>query len=222
MFLLGIIIGSFLNVCIYRIPHSISVVKRRSHCPKCKCRYCHTEIPSRYFKVELLTGILYILIYQVYGYTLQSLIHFIFVAILIVIAYIDYDTMDIYDYNHYLIIGLGIFRYLFIKDISLLDQIVGALSLFLPLLLLYYLLKDGIGGGDVKLVGSCGFYLGISHNVIAFFISTMSAVLYASYLVIIKKESSKTRIPFGPFLCSGFIIALLQGSRLLDLYITIL
>lgn len=229
VFALGLIIGSFLNVCIYRIPNSMSIVRGRSYCPKCKhqlnfldlmplfsyliqkgkCRYCHTRISPRYFFIELLTGILYILIYQTYGYTLQSLFHFIFTAILIVIAFIDYDTMDIYDYNHYLILTLGILRYLLVRDLAFIEQLLGSFILFIPLLLIYYLIKDGLGGGDVKLVGSCGFYLGISSSVLAFFISTISATLYAIYLLLIKKKSSKTQIPFGPFLCFGFLITIL-------------
>ena len=120
IFLIGICIGSFINVCIYRIPNNISVAKGRSFCPTCshqlhaldlvplfsylllgkKCRYCHTSISPRYFGVELLTGILFILVFYKYQFTLLTLLHFIFISLLIVIAYIDYDTMDIYEYNH--------------------------------------------------------------------------------------------------------------------------
>lgn len=229
VFILGIIIGSFLNVCIYRIPNTISIVYGRSQCPKCKhqlnfldlmplfsylllkgkCKYCDTKISPRYFFVELLTGILFTLIYRIHGYTILTILHFIFTSVLIVIAYIDYDTMDIYDYNHYLIFLLGILRYLLVHDISLQEQLLGAILLTIPLLVLYYITKDGIGGGDVKLIASCGFYIGIPHIIVSFFISTISACIFVILLVLIKKKNRKDQIPFGPFLCSGFIIAIL-------------
>lgn len=192
----GLLIGSFLNVCIYRIPIKISIVKGNeghSFCPHCKhdlgaldlvplfsylflwgkCRYCKAPISGRYPLVEALTSISYLLSFLCYGFSSQSIILCAFFSIMIVIAFIDYDTQIVYDRFHVIIIGLGIASYIIpmlthepsFLGLSLLDRIIGFFTVSLPLLLIIYIYykffhKDGMGGGDIKLFAACGFFLG--------------------------------------------------------------
>lgn len=242
VFILGICIGSFLNVCIYRIPNNISIAKGRSFCPNCnhqlgvldlvplfsylllgrKCRYCHKPISPRYFTVEFLAGLLYVWIFHIYGMEWITVLHWIFVSVLIIIGFIDYDTMDIYDYNHIGILILGCIRTIFIKDISLSSQIIGMLCISIPLLVIYFVVKGGIGGGDVKLMASCGFYLGFPNTILSFLIGTITAAIYALILIVLQKKTGKDTIAFGPFLCIGFITALLYGQQIITWYINLL
>lgn len=241
IFLLGICIGSFLNVLIYRIPNSIPFTFNRSHCPKCnhllhlidlfpifsyiflkgKCRYCKNNISIRYLMIELLTGVLFLITFYRYGFSLSTLIYLIAISLLIVIALIDYDTMYIYDYNHLFFIVLSFIRFFFINDLHFSSHLIGSICISFPLFIIYHIIKDSIGGGDIKLMFSCGFLLGTPLTILSFLISTITASIYAAYLILFKHKKRNEHIALGPFLCLGFITSILFGNELIYLFFLI-
>ena len=127
-----------------------------------------------------------------------------------------------YEYNHIVFIILGLIRYIFINDIPLTSHIIGALCISIPLLIISYIIKDSIGGGDIKLMASCGFLLGISNTILSFLIGTFSAAFIAVYYILTKKKNRMDTIAFGPFLCIGFIISILYAQQIIAWYINLL
>jgi len=171
LFIFGLIIGSFLNVVIHRLPKPESIFHGPSHCMNCnekirpydlipvlsylvlggKCRHCGTKISIRYPMIELLNGFLYLGIFAFYGLTLDGLLMMAFSSTLLVIAMIDFDTMDIYDGALIVILLLAIIR-LITNISSFPSAILGGLVVSIPLYIIA-ILTQGIGGGDVKLMG---------------------------------------------------------------------
>ena len=238
-FLFGCIIGSFLNVCIYRIPHHESIVVGSSHCPKCstpirsydlipilsfiflkgKCRTCKAKISFRYPVIEFLTGCLFLGVFLIYGYTYMTLLGLIFSAVLVVIAMIDFDTMDIYDTFHLIVIGLALINILFLKA-NLVDHLLGALIISIPFFIVAYL-TQGLGGGDIKLMAAGGFFLGVQSIVVASLIGIILGGIAASFLLLFKKKQAKSMMSFGPFLCIGLYVAFLFGTSIFQWYFSL-
>lgn len=238
IFILGIVVGSFLNVCIYRFPLKLNVAKGFSFCPTCnhrlmpidlvpvfsyiflkgKCRYCHEPISIRYPFVELLGGCAFLIAFIRYGVSLSFLTTALLLCICIVVAYIDYDTMEILDGTHLLIGLLAIAQY-FITKPSLSSILLGALIVSVPLGLIAWLSKGGIGGGDVKLMASCGLFLGTPQIVLAALIGIILGGIFAAYLLFFKKKSGKAHIALGPFLVIGVAIASLYGPQIIQWYL---
>ena len=269
IFILGITIGSFLNVCIYRIPAGLSVVRPPSRCPSCetrlkpldlvpifswiflkgRCRYCGEKISPRYMLVELLTGILFILAFQSFGFTLGLLAALTFISLLVAVTFIDIDTQTIP--NGLVLFGLvaGI-AFVFTKIIpgykagywqNALDALYGLLVGFVPLLLInlgamLILKKEGMGGGDMKLMAVAGLFLGLKYTILALIIAIyvggiVGAVILLSARIKQRKaqdenadepEDSEQQghyMAFGPFLALGSLISMLYGSAVIDWYI---
>jgi len=237
LFIFGLIIGSFLNVVIYRLPKHESIVYGPSHCMNCnekirpydlipvlsylvlggKCRHCGTKISIRYPMIELLNGFLYLGIFAFYGLTLDGLLMMAFSSTLLVIAMIDFDTMDIYDGALIVILLLAIIR-LITNISSFPSAILGGLVVSIPLYIIA-ILTQGIGGGDVKLMGVAGFFLGIKVTLVGTFLGILMGGLWGVILMLFFKKAGKAMIPFGPFLCSGMYIALLYGLPIADWYL---
>lgn len=233
----GTIIGSFLNVVIYRLPKHESIVYGPSHCMQCgekikpydlipvlsyfllggKCRHCHTKISIRYPMIELLNGLLYLWIFLVAGITADSALLMAFASALIVITMIDYDTMDIYDGPLILILVLGIIR-LSMNFSSFPSAVMGGLVVSIPLYIIAVLTK-GFGGGDIKLMTVAGFFLGVKMTVVAALFGIVSGGIWGIILLLFFKKDGKAMIPFGPFLCTGLFIASLYGTQLANWYI---
>ncbi len=174
VFLYGIIIGSFLNVCIYRIPKKENIATTRSHCMSCgyqlkwydlvplfsylalrgKCRKCGSRISVQYPLVEALNGGLYLLIFWRYGLSVDSLLYCLLFSALIALSIIDFRTYEIPVGINIFILTLGLIR--IVTDLShWLSYGIGLLSVSVPLLLIYLVTKGrGIGGGDVKLMAA--------------------------------------------------------------------
>ena len=177
-FLFGLVIGSYLNVAIYRLPLRLSTAKGRSFCPQChhpeplsamdlipvlswlglrgKCRYCHAPISPRYPLIESLTGILYALCGFDHGATFTAVLHCFFLSILIVMAMIHLDTMEIPDRLSVFILILAVIA-LALEPASIPSRILGALIISVPFWILSRL--NAMGGGDVKIMCAAGFYL---------------------------------------------------------------
>ena len=230
VFIFGICIGSFLNVCIYRLPEKRSIVHPRSMCPGCgtlirfydnipilsylllkgKCRHCGAGISFRYPVIEFISGIFAVGVFLKFGLGVESLIYYTFIAVLLVITFIDIDHQIIPDVIS--LPGIPVFfaASFALPNISFVESILGILigggSLWL-VAQLYYLLtrKEGMGGGDIKLLAMMGALIGWKG--VLFTIFTASAVgTLAGMLVMIKTgKSMKLKIPFGPFLAVGAI-----------------
>jgi len=234
-FLYGLVTGSFLNVCIYRIPLGISVVKGRSFCPHChetlrakdlvplfsqlflkgRCRYCGTKIPLRYPAIELTNGLLWLAAAFKWGYTWQALLYALFFSLLLTLAMIDWDTQMIPNRFAVLIGVLALCSLLF-PGPSIFSRILGFFIISLPMLAIAWF-TNGFGGGDIKLMAVSGFLLGWQNTVLAFFLgAVIASLIYAPQLT---KKKVKSPIPFGPWLALGLIIAVLLGDKMIDAYI---
>lgn len=249
IFVVGIIIGSFLNVCIYRIPAKETIVKGSSHCMTCghklmwldlfplfswlflrgKCRYCGAKISKRYPIIESITGLLFVLAFIKFpiidknlnfsgANLLNGLIYCAFFAVLVVVAMIDYDTKEIPDRFHLIILGLGIVSFLATNPISW-DawkyRLIGLGIISLPLCLISWL-TDGIGEGDAKLTAAAGFLIGGKAIVFAFIVAAIVASIYG---VIHKIRSKENEIPFGPFLAIGIVSGVMLAEPVVNWYL---
>ncbi len=243
VFILGLMIGSFLNVCIHRLPQSKSIVHPGSMCPKCgreirfydnipvlsyiwlkgKCRNCKSPISPRYPLVEILTGLMAVGVFLKYGLTVQSLIYFIFVCVLLVITFIDIDHRIILD-----IITLpGIFIFFaasfFLPEISMVESISGILlggGSLLAVAWGYFLLtrKEGMGGGDIKLLAMMGAVMGWKGVLFTLFASSLVGSVVGIAVMAATKKDMKLAIPFGPFLSIGAMAYVFFGFQFVSWY----
>ncbi len=245
IFILGLMIGSFLNVCIYRIPRKESIVFPDSHCPKCgqeirkldniplisflflkgKCRYCGERISLRYPLVELATAVLLLLLLYRYGLTLDFMAFGFFACVLIVISAIDFEHMLIPNMIIIPSIITGLFIVLVIDyhtfGESLLGFLVGGgVLLLIALVAPYFLKQEGLGGGDIKLAAFIGIFLG-RYVLIALFCSFFIGGLVGVAVLLAKRKNLKDPLTFGPFLSSGALITLFFGIQLWTSYLNL-
>lgn len=243
-FILGMVIGSFLNVCIYRIPRNESIVYPPSHCTYCgtplkwydlipllsyfslrgKCRYCGGAISPQYPFIELLNGIIYLLLFYYFGLHLNFVFYSIILSILIVISMIDCHTQIIPDGMVLSILILTIIYkviilYIYKAPINILDSIFGLLTGFLLFFLIAIVSKGNMGGGDIKLISVLGFILGLKKTLLHIFLSFIIGAIYSIYLLLRGKKGRKDAIPFGPFINIAFLIAILFGNNIINWYI---
>lgn len=240
IFILGLVIGSFLNVCIYRIPRSISIVFPRSACTHCrrnllaidlipvvsflllkgKCRYCGSVISIRYPAIEVISALLFTIIgYKLSG-TLLLIKSLIFVASLIVIFQIDLEHYIIPDK---ILIFLVIAWILFLPFVTVnyKNSFIGMVSAGCLLLLIAIVSKGGMGGGDIKLAAVIGLYLGWPNALLAMFLACFLAGIVGILLILLKIKSRKDIIPFGPFIAVASYITLLWGEQILNWYMSL-
>jgi leader peptidase (prepilin peptidase)/N-methyltransferase len=245
--LMGIIIGSFLNVCIYRIPKGESIVFPGSQCTNCghslshldlvpilsflilkgKCRYCDNKISKRYMMIEILTGLMFGGVYLRFGWSLETLLYAGFMAVLIVLTMIDLDEMLLPTKIIWFGAGIGlIFRALqsiLYQDIRYLGaSFLAALLGYGFFWVLFYMAKilfkkEGLGFGDVRLAGMLGIYLPINLIVFTIFVSSLLASIYGGMLFYKKKASEP--FSFGPFLNIAAVIALFYGDDMIWWYL---
>lgn len=241
-FIFGLLIGSFLNVCIYRIPLGQSVMTIPSHCCSCgkkikwydlmplisyiilrgKCRFCKERISIRYPLVEILNAVIYILIYQTFGLSIQMAGFAILASALVVIAFIDYDLKIIPDIIIVFLIVVGIIYSILARDITHFDRIIGFFSASLPLYIIMIVSKGGMGGGDIKLMAAAGIYLGWKLTLLALFLGSVIGSVAAVILLLLKRKTRRDEIPFGPALAAGIILSALYGNQMLSWYLGIL
>jgi leader peptidase (prepilin peptidase) / N-methyltransferase len=245
VFAFGAVVGSFLNVCIYRLPKKESVVFPPSHCQNCdyqirwydnvpvisylalrgQCRRCGERISPQYPLVELLNGVLAVSLFLKYGLGLGSAILFIFCSALVVITFIDLEHQIIPDSITLPGIVIG-FILSFFTPVGWLNSLIGILAGGGTLLLIaeaysFLTKKEGMGGGDVKLLAMMGAFLGWHAVIFIIFIgSLLGSVIGISVLMAQKKDSSQP-IPFGPFLAAAAVIYIFFGPRLIFWYLTL-
>ena len=247
VFLLGIILGSFANVCIHRLPKNKQVIIGRSFCPKCKkkinwydnlplfsflilkmkCRNCNKKISPRYFIVELLTGITFLIIFL----SFNSLVTLIFLCvlslILIMIFFIDLENFIIPDVLNFSIMFLALLKNFlpnlntsFVQEInqSIIGGIVGYLSIWI-IIFLYKTIKkiDGMGLGDAKLIAGIGLLFGWQSIPFVLFISSVLGLIFVIPSLLSKEKNMRSEIPFGPFIIAAGIVYFTFGDYLYSL-----
>ena len=239
----GAAIGSFLNVCIWRIPEGRSIVSPPSHCPACghkirfsdnipvisylllggRCRDCRDKISARYPLVELLTAALAAILFWKYGLSLKFLFSFLFVATLVVITFIDLDHQIIPDVISLPGIPIFFLLALFVMGLPFLESLLGILigggSLYLVAACYELITKrEGMGGGDIKLLAMLGAFLGWKSLLFIVLVSSLLGALVGITLMIWKGRDMKYAVPFGPFLSLGAIAYLFFGAWLSGLF----
>ncbi len=247
IFTFGLCIGSFMNVCIYRLPAKKSIVFPGSACPDCgtsiqaydnipvlsyiwlkgRCRNCSTRIPLRYVTVEIMGGAFAVLAYLKFGFTWEALIYYGFVAALLIITFIDIDFQIIPDIISLPGIPLGFAASFAIPGVTYKASLVGILVGGGTLYLIawgYQLItkKEGMGGGDIKLLGMIGAFIGWQGVLFTIFVASAVGTISGLLVMLHQKKGLKLAIPFGPFLSIGAIAYVFMGSALITWYFNLL
>lgn len=239
IFLYGIVIGSFLNVCIYRIPEKESIMPR-SHCMNCsgtlhwydmfpvfsyiilkgRCRYCGAKISKQYPLIEALNGILYVVVFMANGININSVLYCLMTSVLIVLTMIDERTFEIpLCLNITLAVIGAVMCVIDRQNISL--HLVGMVCVSLVLFIIYFLSGGrAIGGGDVKLMAAAGLILGWKLTILAFILACILGSVI--HLIRMKVSGAEHMLAMGPYLSLGIFIAALWGDRMIDWYVNIL
>lgn len=241
-FLIGLPIGSFLNVLIDRLPKKESIWKGRSHCDYCKhilawydlipvlsflslranCRYCHKKISWQYPAVELLTAVLFTLTLTFLNRFSEApnlsftLVYYLtIVSGLIVIFFADWKYRIIPDQVLISLTAVTLFfLFIFTKN-ELINHFLAGIIIFLVFLTLVVITSGkGMGFGDVKYAFVMGFILGIPSTIISFYLSFLTGAAISLILVVRGSKTMKSTIPFGPFLVAGTLVSLFYGSIL--------
>ena len=238
-FLLGLSLGSFLNVCIYRIPLKKSIVHPRSSCPHCgepirfydnipllsylflmgKCRQCDHRISLRYPIVELLTGLLSLVLFTIYGISFQYLLSLLFAATLVTISFIDLDHRIIPDILSLPGVAAGWAVSFFPWGVYWIDSLIGTLagggSLYLVAVLYEKMTgREGMGGGDIKLLAMIGAWMGWQALPLIVLIASLTGAVIGMVFILFSGKGYRFRIPFGPFLSLGALLYLFFGRDL--------
>jgi len=242
-FIFGAVVGSFLNVCICRMPKGESVVFPPSHCPACgfklpfydniplvswlllrgQCRSCRGPISFRYPLVELITALLTLFLFKRFGLSLPFGILFLFCSAMVVITFIDLDHMIIPDVISLPGIILGFVFSFFIPQLGWLNSLLGILagggSLYL-VATLYQLFtrKEGMGGGDIKLLAMMGAFFGWKAIPFIIFMASLGGSVIGVTLMLVQKKDGKLAIPFGPFLALASIVYIFYGRQMIHWY----
>jgi leader peptidase (prepilin peptidase) / N-methyltransferase len=239
-FIFGAAIGSFLNVCIFRLPAKTSIVKPGSRCPHClhplrfydniplfsfiflrgKCRDCGGSISWRYPLVEFITAILALFLFIKFGLTLQYFTFFVFAAVLVVITFIDLDHQIIPDIITLPGIPIFLLAAIFLTKLpwqeALMGLLIGGGVLWTIAVVYGYLRKEeGMGGGDIKLLAMIGGFLGWKSLIFILLVSSFTGAVVGITAMIIKKQDMKYAVPFGPFLSAAAIAYLFWGNNFL-------
>ena len=233
----GSVVGSFLNVCIFRIPAGKSIILPASHCVNChhpikfydnipiisylilrgRCRNCNIKISPVYLAVEFLTATLSVLLLLKYGLTLQYLLTFIFSSSLVVITFIDLEHQIIPDIITLPGIPLFFLSAIFVMNVRPLDSLLGIViggGLFYLIAAGYQLLRktEGMGGGDIKLMGMLGAFFGWQSLWFILLAGSLLGAIVGISVMIFKGKDMKYAIPFGPFLSISAVAYIFFGK----------
>jgi len=238
VFVLGTLVGSFLNVCIFRIPEKGDIVSEPSHCMSCgrrlkwyelipivsylalrgRCRGCKSPISVQYPLIEAGNGILWVVICLCQGLTPLAFLYCLLVSALLVVSVIDARTGEIPFGINIFIFVLGLLR-LAISPQTWLEQVIGFFAVSMPLLLVLFATRGrGIGGGDVKLMACCGFLLGWRLIVLAFIAGCILGSVIHLLRMWIAPKTGKV-LALGPYLSAGMFLAMICGTALIQWYV---
>ena len=236
----GLTVGSFLNVCIYRIPLGKSIVRPPSSCPRCgqrikyydnipllsyialsgKCRHCRASIPLHYPAVEAVMGLLSAALLMKFRLTPQFFLYFVFSASLVAIAFIDLHHKVIPDILSLSLLILGFITSLFrLNGLSWLDSLIGILGgggFFYIVAVLFEKLtgREGMGGGDIKMLAMIGAWAGWRPLPSIILLSSLGGILIGGVSLFLARKEIRSKIPFGPFLSLGTLLWLFFGHDL--------
>ena len=246
-FILGCIWGSFSNVCIYRLPLNISVTKGRSYCLSCqkqinwfdniplvsfivlmaKCRHCSTKIDFKYFLVELISGLNFLIIFYFFGISIESLLLIILSIFFLIIYFIDLKHFIIPNELTYPLIVLGFGKTFFANQNyyifpDYLNSIIGGVAGYTIIWVIIFLYKklkniEGMGLGDAKLLAAIGFWFGWISLPFVLFFSSLTALIVSVPSLIKKTKNLQTKIPFGPYIILGCVLYLLFFKKIIIL-----
>ncbi len=247
IFILGSVIGSFLNVCIYRMPREESIVSPRSRCVACKepipwydnipflsyicllgkCRFCKKKISFRYFAVELISAVTFLILFVYFGFTARFWIYSLVTFSLIVVTFVDLEFQIILDRISIGGLVLGIILSVFVLDLhnaltwkhGLMDSVIGALTGGGIIYLTGFLgqlafKKEAMGGGDVKLMAMLGAFLGWKLAILIFFLAPFFGTPAGLYIKFVKKHDI---IPYGPYISIAGFVVMIWGNKILGL-----
>ncbi|MCX7642432.1 MAG: prepilin peptidase [Armatimonadetes bacterium] len=243
-FLFGAAVGSFVNVCIYRLPRKLSIVKPPSHCPHCgttltafdlvpllsylwlggKCRYCKTPISPRYFLVELLTAMLFVAAVDRYSLSLEAVLVSISLAALVVIAFVDWEFFLVPDEAVWALGILGFFKHVILISnphgilISLGGAVLGGTVIWLiGILGRLVFRKEAMGFGDVKIAAAVGAHLGATWLMLPFLLfSIFVGAVMGVLLALLQRRSLTGYIPFGPAMAIAATIVFLAPPSVIN------
>ncbi|MBQ8349550.1 MAG: prepilin peptidase [Ruminococcus sp.] len=250
VFVFGICIGSFLNVVIIRLPRGESLIKRSSHCMTCgtkiraidlipvfswiflrgKCHSCGEKISARYPIVESLNGLLYVLTFYVLDINAESIITCVLMSLLIIVGFMDWDTMEINEIILGIIALLAVPSAIFTDEVSIKSRIIGAIVISVPFFLIGEISRPiirkkfgedfrAIELGDTLLMAAAGAVLGTR----AIIVSTLIGIVAAALGGLINKAVTKdSKFAFGPFLSIGIAVGSLWGDQVASWYINLL
>jgi len=240
IFYIGACFGSLYDVLIYRLPREINIVQNRSYCPTCKhylmpvdllpiisflclkgkCRYCNESISIRSFFIEILSGILFSLAFYKYGWTSFTLIQIIFWGMLILVSFIDYDTMYIYDSMLLFYFIIFVIYYGISGNMNIWTSIKGTIYCFAIFSVIYFLSKlyygqEAFGFGDVLLNSVLGFYLGSHYTFLIcflpFYVATVDLLLRT---LLCRNNTFRREVSFAPYMCVSAWIISLYGKEI--------
>ncbi len=254
--LIGLCIGSFLNVLIYRLPLGMNIASPPSHCPKCnakikwydniplvsylvlggKCRVCKEKIPFRYFFVELANLLLWVAVLALFDLSVYSVAYALLSSVLLAIVFIDAEHQIIPDSLNLTVAILGVAVTVYSvffpaitgrigsNEVLWWEHLAGgagAAALFLAIYFLYRLIrkKEGLGGGDIKLIGALGLVLGYRSVLLCIGASAVLACIYLLIMKIAGKLDPAKPFAFGPFLAAAAYLCMLFGNDLIGLYL---
>ena len=207
-----------------------------------KCRYCGEKIPKRDFINEIIGGLTALLVFFRFGDAdeitgpfvmsspLDIVVHFdiwkllilltifVFFCILDLVFLVDFDTMEIPNRFVIVLLYVAVVALLVLPGINIIDHLIGAVCISVPMLLIMFAIPGAFGGGDMKLSAAVGLIIGWQLVIIGFFIGLLAGGIYGIVLLISKKKDRKDHFAFGPFLCTGYMIATICGMELIDAY----
>jgi leader peptidase (prepilin peptidase)/N-methyltransferase len=241
--LLGLMLGSFMNVCIYRLPRGLSPVRPRSGCPNCghmlawyenvpvvsylvlrgRCRKCRVAISPMYPIIEAITGAVFLAAYLWYGPSALLIVRLAFAWAMIALFVIDYQHQILPNVITIPGIVIGILSNILAGPgwiASIIGAAVGAGSLY-AIAEIYYRVRheEGLGMGDVKMLGMIGAFLGWKLVLLTLVISSFLGSIIGVFVLVSRKESLKYAMPFGTFLAVGALVASVVGDAILDWYL---
>ncbi len=239
-FVLGLVVGSFLNVCIDRLPRGQSILTPRSHCGSCgtflsfrdmvpvfsylvlrgRCRYCGQRIPLYVPFVELASGLLFAVMWIARGPSLDFLAYAVYASVFLLLSVVDLQHRRILNVVVYPFTAFALATSTFLLGVGWQSAVLGGIVALLLFLIPSLLWGGSIGMGDVKLAGGIGAALGFPLVAVSLFSGVLAAGLVSATLLASGRVGRKDAIPFGPFLCFGGLVGMLFGEQLLRLYIT--
>ncbi len=236
----GLLVGSFLNVVIFRLREAESLVFGSSKCQKCqtqikaydlvpvisfiilggRCRACREKISIQYPIVEGLTALLFALSYYVYGLSWMSVLSAFTLSLLLVIVVFDLRELMVPEVLSWLLFGMALIGMILLNYDKIGSVILGGLVSGGVIALLVFISRGKwMGDGDIKIALAIGLFLSFPAAIFSVFASFISGAVVGTVLIAMKRKSGKDRLPFTPFLLFGLVASMLWGQRIIDWYL---